>query len=300
MIGAAALVYIAVTFQWAEIWKVLRQADLPVFLAGSSLAVIFYWLLRSFRWAILIKNNGIEIPFIKVYFYTVLSAGFSIITPFQSGEAFKIELLHKYGGRRATGYADFILERWLDLIVVLILAFISLTAGFNLGVSLWIFYALIFGFILSSIAAVSFIILARGAKIEFLRGWLIDKWNRKGMIFGLFLLTLASWSVVATGWQIALRSLSINLDFIQSAALLSLTTLIGILSFVPGGVGVSEISVTTILTKAGYDSVLAQSGAIAVRGFTVLIVFLAVLHLFLLKIHNIYERQYKSAEELFK
>jgi uncharacterized membrane protein YbhN (UPF0104 family) len=56
------------------------------------------------------------------------------------------------------------------------------------------------------------------------------------------------------------------------------------MSFVPGAVGVSEISISTILTKMGIENSLAQTGAIAVRGYALVILVLTLLHWLILKV----------------
>ncbi len=62
--------------------------------------------------------------------------------------------------------------------------------------------------------------------------------------------------------------------------------LLAIISFVPGAVGVSEIGITAILTRMGIESSLAQTGAIALRGYALTLLVLSLFHWIILKLFS--------------
>ena len=117
-------------FQWKSIVQVLLQVDLLWLLGAGSSTILIYWLLRTVRLFFMLKAIDVHIHFFRLYLVGSTSMAFAVITPFQSGEAIKIELLKKSGDLdRIPGYAIFAAEKILDLIVVLFLAALSIFFG---------------------------------------------------------------------------------------------------------------------------------------------------------------------------
>ena len=59
----------------------------------------------------------------------------------------------------------------------------------------------------------------------------------------------------------------------------TVVTLAAILSFIPGGLGVSEAGSAQILMKFGQSAATAQAGAILIRSYGMLVVLLGLAHL---------------------
>ena len=126
LLGSLCLYYILISFQWAEIWLILRRTDVLIFLVSSVTATLAFWFLRAVRWAYLLRGERLSISFFKLYLYTAVTVGFANFTPFQSGEALKVEMFRKYGGNRLSGYTFFFFEKLLDLAVVALLSLVCL------------------------------------------------------------------------------------------------------------------------------------------------------------------------------
>jgi uncharacterized membrane protein YbhN (UPF0104 family) len=60
---------------------------------------------------------------------------------------------------------------------------------------------------------------------------------------------------------------------------MSVATMISILSLVPGGLGISEVSITQILKEFGFAPVDAQVGAIVLRLFSLVALAFGLIHL---------------------
>lgn len=270
-------------YQWRAIWAELQKSNFSLFLSGSIISIIFYWLCRALRWHILLKSDGVSLPFWQIYLVTGVSVGSSTVTPFQSGEALKVEYLRKHGAGRLSGYTIFFFERLFDLLTVIGLGVLGVSLGFDFGIPHSYFYIFALLFIMVSAALAAGIFLVPFEKLEPLRTRLREKRRQKRALLAAAFLTIFSWLMVIFGWKIALDSVSIDINFLQASSVVSLTTLLVIMSFVPGAVGVSEISISTILTKMGIESSLAQTGAIAVRGYALVILGLTLLHWIVLK-----------------
>lgn len=273
-------------YQWRAIGEALRNSDFSLFLSGSIFSIVFYWMLRALRWQILLKGDGVSLPFWQIYLVTGVSVGSSTITPFQSGEALKVEYLRKHGAGRLAGYTIFFFERLFDLLTVVGLGVLGVSLGFDFGVPHSYFYvfALLFIAVCGGLAAGIFLVPLE--RLKPVKALLHEKRRQKKTLLAAAFLTVLSWLAVILGWKIALGSVSININFLQASSVVSLTTLLVIMSFVPGAVGVSEISVSTILTKMGIESSLAQTGAVSVRGYALVILALTLLHWIILKIFS--------------
>jgi uncharacterized membrane protein YbhN (UPF0104 family) len=280
--GGVCLYYILTAFEWTAIWNTLQTVKFGLFLTSSIFATLVFWLLRALRWKILLKDETLEISFLRLYLYTAITVGFANFTPFQSGEAFKIEIFKNYGGDRFSGYNYFFLEKILDLAVVAALSFAGIFVLFEFGAGNRLPLA-IAGLIAAMLMITPVIVLILKKRAES-RGGNALKLKNLG---AAFFLTLGAWAAMIFGWSLIFRSAAIELTFLQTSAVISLTTVIGILSFIPGAVGVSEISIAALLSQLGYEKIAAQTGAVMIAVYSLMILILTVAHLIALKIINI-------------
>lgn len=284
LVGIVCLYYVIGNFNWSQIWESLQKASLARFFSGAFVTLLAFFFFRAIRWYLLLRSENLNIPFFKLYLYNTISIGISNITPFQSGEAVKVEFLRKYGGGRLTGYTIFFLERVCDLLTVVGMAILGISFGFNLGIPSSYFYIFAIVFIAGFSAAVGILFLIPNERLNPVRILLLEKWRQKWVLLLTALFTICSWSAAALGWKITLSSVSIDVSFLQSISLVSLTMLLAIISFVPGAVGVSEIGITTILTRMGVELSLAQTGAIALRAYALTLLVLSLLHWIILRL----------------
>jgi glycosyltransferase 2 family protein len=283
---AVCVAYVVQTFQWSEIAHLLTKVDVAylVFVGGSLIVV--YWLLRALRWHLLLKAVNVKVGFFDLYMCTAVSLSIAVFTPLQSGEAVKVALIRKYGSMPSIpGYATFLVERILDLAVVLVMACWGLIAVLDVFPNVHYKYALLLGLLLTGFTGV--LVLAR-LRLQGRIGHFIDVMRSSVGSLSTFalslLVTVLSWSSMAFMWQAFLYGAGIPIDFWQTVGLMSLTTLVIIVSLIPGGLGVSDVGVFAILSQFGFDAVVAQAGTIAIRLSTVVMLVLGVGHLALWKL----------------
>ena len=278
--------YIITSFQWSDIVLVLKQVNLVWLLVGGGLSILLQWVFRTLRWAIILKNLGVDTNFLDLYLCYSVSSGFSLITPVRSGEMLKVELLKKYGLiDRLPGYSSYIVERIIDLFIVVSIATTSLFVGFDLITNrqhvYWLFGTMVIALFISVLALQKLEFGGRAG--EFLHNLIACVQNLKDLCV-VFSLSLCAWVLAAAGWQACLHSISINLGFLNSMALMCVTLLVSVMSLVPGAVGVSEVSITEFLVRLGYGSVEAQAGALVTRVYSFLIICLSGFHFLILKL----------------
>jgi uncharacterized membrane protein YbhN (UPF0104 family) len=282
LVLALCVRYIVVHFDWKEIRTVMQQGHPAMFIATTVACTLAYWALRTWRWRILLgTTQAARIPWLDLYLCTASGLALALVTPFQSGEAVKVELLRKLGRiERFDGYSSFAIERLLDFGSVLVLALIAVAAdpvwGLNSNVLVGVCCVFAIG-----ILAVWLLIAKIGRSAG---GWLqrLQCYTaRPAALAGATILSLASWLIVVAAWHGCLRGVNISLPAIQSVGLTSVMTLVNILSLIPGAVGISEAGIAMFLQRIGHEAANAQAGALMVRVFSLIVIGLGILHFLL-------------------
>ena len=275
----ASVVYIARSFQWHEVGKVFARVNLPWLILGGGLSTIAYWILRALRWHALLKRTGVSVRPGDLYVSTVVALSLAIFTPLQSGEALKIEFLRNRGVIRGIpGYATFLTERILDLATVFGMACWGVLIEFGILPS-WLAYALFAAMVVGG----GGIFVLRRLRLPGKMGELLDEVRRSlgdpTTFASVLVITVMSWAAVTLSWQIFLYSAGIELGFGKAVALVSLVTLASVISMIPGGLGVSDVSVFEMLRHFGFADSIAQDGTVVLRLYSVVVIVLAIAHL---------------------
>jgi uncharacterized membrane protein YbhN (UPF0104 family) len=227
-----------------------------------------------------------------LYLCTAVALSFALFTPLQSGEVVKIELLKKYDLlQRAPGYGTFLVEKSVDLAVLLSMACVSLLTILDILPNRNYAY-FILGFLLLGFAFLLALLRIRaiGRLNRFLYSIYVCAGSLK-VLAVVILITCLSWAAVAVTWQVFLHAGGISLDFTKTVALLSSVALISIVSLIPGGAGVSEVGLTRVLLHFGFAAVMAQAGALLIRSIDVVSITLGVGHLGLWKLVRFYRKR---------
>jgi len=207
---------------------------------------------------------------------------FAIVTPLQSGEALKVELLKKAGAlERVPGYGIFITERFLDLITVLLMILISLLFGVSKFLKTEAILAIVA--VIFICFMIFFVMIQRLSPTNPLGRFFqpLKQCVKNGMVLTTVLsLSIVSWFIIILGWYACLRSISISISFPETIALTVITTLISILSLIPGALGISEVSISSFLVYLHQDIAFAQAGALIIRLYGVMALILGLMHFF--------------------
>jgi uncharacterized membrane protein YbhN (UPF0104 family) len=217
---------------------------------------------------------------------TAVSLSFALFTPLQSGEMLKIELLKKYGMiRRFPGYGSFLVERALDLAVLLTMACVSLLTIVDILPNRTYAYGILGCLVLACVAGLIALAKVRlkGRPQQLMETMRQCVGNVPTLIM-VTAITCVSWASVAFSWQVFLYSGGIHVSFAQAVALMSIVALISILSLIPGGIGVSEVGTSQMLMHFGFAAPVAQAGSLVLRCYSLVAIALGVGHLGLWKL----------------
>ena len=248
---------------------------LPIILLLAPLS----WIIVFFRWHLLLKNSNIIIP--KKENFKIYMAGFAMsVTPGKVGELIKSQFLKsKYGVSRKNTLPIIISEYFYHMVGVLA---VSILGVYYFEFSLYVII-LTSALIITTLTIISsetvfkkFVNLI--SKRNFLKKYvspisdshIILKKSTRGKIFIISSgLSIAFWlTEVLIVYFVFLSFNILNFEFFKIAAIYTTSLILGMLSFLPMGVGVVEGSLAGFLNYEGIDISIALTLVILIRIFT--------------------------------
>ena len=217
------------------------------------------YLLRFWRWQRYLARLSIAVPAGRSF--AIFVAGLSgTITPAKLGEVLKCVLLKRGFDVPVRRSVPIVLaERVTDATGVVVLA---LAAG--AGTERWPLIALAVAGVVATVVVVRSPLLERFAGLGEAPGAaraLLDT----PLLLGMTALSAASWFCEGLAAYVCVRGLRLDLSLADTVVVFSLGSLAGALSFLPGGLGVAETSMT------GLIQVLSDASRAAAVAATVLI-----------------------------
>jgi len=243
------------------------------------LLVTSNWFVLFFRWHLLLRNAKIFIP-VKDSFL-ILASGFALtIIPGKVGELVKSQLLKtKFGIARSKTVPIVILEQFYTAIGIIMLSFFGIWY-FELGIYvLGIFTAaLVFVFVLLSSRKAFNKIVSLLEKRRFTSKFVeplsssydaIKNGIRGPITLYACGLSMLFWLLEAISVYFILLGFGVEvIGFLTIISTYTTSIMLGILSFLPIGVGVVEGTLTSFFTIHGIDVSLALTIVIVIRLFT--------------------------------
>ena len=237
------------------------------------------WIPVIIKWHFLLKNCQIEIPLAKSV-AVFLSGMFFDITPGQIGALMKSQILKTSSNIPRTKTAPIVLtEKVYDLIgaiVASIIGIIILGIHHHLIIIGILVLSTIFFFMYYRPATEFF--FKRLIKTKFFSKYvenlsefyeIIQKSTNVKVATICILLAVTYWFIVSAAGYYVLLSFDVNiLDYLKVLAIYSTSTLLGAISFVPGGIGITEGTLTGLLTLEGIGVSVALILSVMIRIFT--------------------------------
>jgi len=257
--------------------KKIDYGFVPIILSLMSIHIIILGL----RFHQLVSALGIDIAWKKSILIYIAGLSLTII-PGGAGQIIKSHFIKKEYGIEISKTAPIILvEKWNELVSVLIILLLS----FLILIIIEALIIAIIGIIIMLILAVimrsqkGFTIFKKViSHFKFLIKFIENVENSqksfrllmsKKMILGSLALTTPAKFLELIAVYFVFLSVGINLDFILSLQIFITSLLTGVLSFIPGGFGVTEASMLGLLLKYVNNLSLAAVGVILVRLSTI-------------------------------
>lgn len=264
--------YIFLFFDWVNILNQIGSVNFAHFFFNIFFIHISYVLVRAIRLMVLVGYFNPLCKIFSAYIVTAVFVGVASFTPGQIGEMGKIEILNRYGNiDRKDGVLIFFIEKVFDLFAILsffLFGILFADLFFHINFAIKILF--------SSVLILFSILIFNRIKLKFFYRYNINTY------FYVFIITLLSWVLVGFAWKISFSGVGIELSIVDVFIHISFVTLGSLLSFVPGGIGISEVLISEILSKAGIGASQAQSAALMIRIYGIFTLVFGVIHIPLL------------------
>jgi glycosyltransferase 2 family protein len=288
VVAATVALYVAgaAVVGWGDLRGHLQAFPAGMLLPLAGLSLLNYGL-RFLRWEAFLRRTGTRLPLgasLILYFAAYLM----VITPGKIGEVFKAALMReRFAVPLARGVPIVLAERIYDFLGVLLLAAAGLSVwpGPLVGVRGGLAAAAAVPALLAlfHVKPVRDGLLARLAarpQLARFRDGLEGATATLGHLLGArealwaVLLSTAAWACECGGMWLVCRGLGLDVPVLQAFFVYAAGTLVGSLSFLPGGLGGTEATIVWLLGRVGVAHPAAAAAALIVRLFTL---WLAVL-----------------------
>ncbi len=270
----------AAVIGWDGIRQHLRSVP-PGILALTALLSLVNYGLRYWRWEHYLRLLDAAVPrgeSLTIYF----SAYVMVITPGKIGEVFKAGILKdRHQVPLAKGLPVILAERIYDFLGVLILAAGGLLfwSGSLTGVATGLVVASLIPALLLLLRnrRLRESLLARVTRSSLLGGRglaLEDALANLGILLqpgrglGMLAVTTVAWLCEALGMALVCHGLGLPVGVGEAVFIYAAGTIVGSLSFLPGGLGGTEATIVWLLGALGASGPGAASAAIMIRVFT--------------------------------
>ena len=237
------------------------------------------WIPLIIKWHLLLKNCEIHVPLKKNIIVFLSGAAFEI-TPGQIGVLIKSQILKtSFNIPRTRTVPVIFIEKMYDLVGAILASIIGIII---LGIEPYLIIvailvlAIIFFFMYYRPASKLF--FKRITKTKFFSKYVenisefdkvIQKSTNVKIATTCILLAVTYWFIISAAVYYTLIAFDINiLDYLEVLAIYVTSVLLGAISFIPGGIGITEGSITGLFTLNGIDVSTALILSIMIRIFT--------------------------------
>lgn len=261
---AAALVLAGLGFyaDFRELGAALSEFHWPLLPVALALTVVNY-LIRFWRWQIYLARLGLDVP--TGHSFLVFGAGLTMtISPAKLGEVLKSALLRRsYGIPISRSAPIVVVERMTDALGIVVLGVLALVA--SRSSSGWPLLVVVAAGAAVLVAALRAPLHQRLHRLAEARRAALDLVGLR-LLLGATLLSAASWFFECLAAYACVRGLGIDVGLSEVTLVFTVASLAGALSFLPGGLGVAEGSMTALLQViAGVARAEAVAATVLIR-----------------------------------
>lgn len=267
--GTAGYLGVAFWSGWREVQEAVRHVGPGLILLSLLLSLCGY-LLRAERWGLYLRQDLHPMP--RARNWHIYFAGFALgTTPGKAGEMIRGLLLRPWGVPLHHAVAMFFSERLADLAAILLLAFIGLHDTPRGAPFLWVLLpAVLAGLLLLRTAWPERLLrrLAGGREALY---WLADvaassrPFWRGGLLWRAQGLSCLAWLAEGLGAWCVMHALQPELGLSHGLFVYGFAMLVGALSFLPGGLGGTEATMTGLLVLKGMALPQAVAATVIIR-----------------------------------
>lgn len=233
---------------------------------------------RFFKWDYYLSILNVKIK--RVDSFSIFMSGLIMsVTPGKMGELLKAYLVKQISGTPISRTAPIIFaERITDFISLVIIALIGAYIydyGRNIVLAVGIFFLIVV--VVISNKNIALPIINQFEKIKPLKKYLLNIHSayessylllRPLPLFYMTMLSFVSWSFECLGYHLILTNFDVNVSNMWASFSYAFATIIGAISMLPGGLGLTEGSLTYLLIQKSYSKEVAVASTFIIRAVT--------------------------------
>jgi len=110
---------------WSEVWLSIQGVHIGYVLA-FIVGVLMQYAVKAYRWGVILKPQAARIPFETLFHFISLSFFLNTVMPGKLGEPAKgVLIARRYGFPEGAGLASVVIERLIDVLMLLLLFLVS-------------------------------------------------------------------------------------------------------------------------------------------------------------------------------
>jgi uncharacterized protein (TIRG00374 family) len=275
----AGILYLAFTIyaDFDKLAKVISNFSWWLFPLVLGLAFLNY-VSRFFKWDYYLSILKVRIK--RVDSFSIFMSGLIMsVTPGKMGELLKSYLVKQVTGAPISRTAPIIFaERITDFISLLLIGLLGAYVynyGRNIVLGVGLFFLVTV--IIISNKKIALPIINLFEKIKFLKKYLLHIQAayessylllRPRPLFYMTILSLISWSFECLGYHLILTNFEVDLSYLWASFSYAFATIVGAISMLPGGLGLTEGSLTYLLIQKSYSKEIAVASTFIIRAVT--------------------------------
>lgn len=287
VLSAAGYLAFVLWTGWHDVWMAVQRIGAGVMVVALLLSLLNY-VLRAERWRLYLRRLGHDVP--RRANAQVYIAGFALTTtPGKAGELIRSVFLKPFGVAWHTSTALFFSERLADLVAIVLLTALGVTllpqgttAFLALAGALVLIMTLLRTEVPERLVARALGHRAGGRWLAGVAASSRPLWQGR-LFWQSGALSLIAWLAEGVGTWLILRTLMPEISLQTACFIYGFAMLVGALSFLPGGLGGTEATMTGLLVLQGMPLPEAVAATVVIRlatlWFAVALGLLAVLRL---------------------
>jgi len=251
------LVFLVTKIKPQNIDNTLTNAKLSLLMLSMLLTPLLY-LIRAIKWNLLLKCNGINEKFSKVFIALVIGVFYGILTPGKTGELMRVFYIPH---EKSKALPTILWEKLTDIFALILLSILSIIIFFNNSILIYSIFLLLFVvvigiFFIMNERIVNFVFnllsISKESKGNYLEGMYKILYN-KGVMFRAFTLTLLYYTVALIVGAVVLRALDPDINILLTFSL-PILILLGNLPITISGLGLREFVAVLCFNVLGEET----------------------------------------------
>ncbi|MCK9596939.1 flippase-like domain-containing protein [Candidatus Pacearchaeota archaeon] len=297
ILGIGLFIYLIIKLDITKIFQEIKNLNLfllPIIL----IIVVLFYLIQTSKWFVIARKQKIDLSFSEAFRINWISDFYGFVTPGKLGAIIRVNYLKNKGADIGKGVSNFVIDKFLDLASLFILAFgvgaiifskkIIPAAGIYVSGFIFVFLVIFFlifykkencrrllGFFHKRFVPKRF-----KEKSKNLFNSFYEDFPPISFLLGAFFLNLVCWVTNYFVLYLIAISLGISINFIYFLVILAISTVIAQIPITINGLGTREATLISLFGVMGVSSVKVFS--MSVLGIMIMSIIPAIISIILI------------------